>query len=467
MYNEGQITNEAWQNCMNLMRQSIPDEEFIRWFKPIVPIKMKDNCLVVRVPNVEHATQIEKKYQALWAKVFREIFGLDKKLKYACIEENKNLNNNSENPDMRHFVEQSTDNVKNPFVIPGIRRLVIDPQLNPNYNFGNFIEGDCNRLTRSVGLSVALDPGNTAFNPMFIFGDSGLGKTHLAHAIGLEAKQHNPHLNVLYVSANRFQAQFQTAATKGELNDFIHFYQMIDVLIIDDIQELSGKPKTQNTFFNIFNSLHLTNKQLIITSDKSPVELQDIEQRLITRFKWGFTTQLQQPDYQTKLKIIRSKAEKLNIDLSEDVVEYIAENITSNVREIEGALVALMAQSSMMNRKITVSLTREIMKVYVKENRREITIDSVIEQVSQAMNVSVEDINSKKRTREIAQARQLAMYLCKQYASHIPLATIGASIGGKNHSTVLHACKTVANLIETDKGFKAQVEEIERALTQK
>ncbi|MBR6495765.1 MAG: ATP-binding protein, partial [Rikenellaceae bacterium] len=207
MYNEGQITNEAWQNCMNLMRQSIPDEEFIRWFKPIVPIKMKDNCLVVRVPNVEHATQIEKKYQALWAKVFREIFGLDKKLKYACIEENKNLNNNSENPNMRQFVEQSTDNVKNPFVIPGIRRLVIDPQLNPNYNFGNFIEGDCNRLTRSVGLSVALDPGNTAFNPMFIFGDSGLGKTHLAHAIGLEAKQHNPHLNVLYVSANRFQAQ--------------------------------------------------------------------------------------------------------------------------------------------------------------------------------------------------------------------------------------------------------------------
>jgi chromosomal replication initiator protein len=206
---------------------------------------------------------------------------------------------------------------------------------------------------------------------------------------------------------------------------------------------------------------------LIITSDKSPVELQDIEQRLITRFKWGFTTQLQQPDYQTKLKIIRSKAEKLNIDLAEDVVEYIAENITSNVREIEGALVALMAQASVLNRKITVSLAREIMKVYVKEIRREITIDSVIEQVSRVMGVSVEDINSKKRTREIAQARQLAMYLCKQHVSHIPLVTIGATIGGKNHSTVLHACNTIADLIETDKSFRAQVEDVERALLQK
>ncbi len=467
MYNEGKIINEEWLNCMNLVRQSISDDEFIRWFKPIVPVSIKDNYLIVRVPSSDHANQIEQKYQPFWAKTFRKIFGNDKKLRYACLEDNKNSDNGSDNSDMRRFAEQSTENVKNPFVIPGIKRLVIDPQLNPNYSFGNFIEGDCNRLTRSVGLSVALDPGNTAFNPMFIFGNSGLGKTHLAHAIGLEAKQHNPHLNVLYVSASRFQAQFQTAATKGELNDFIHFYQMIDVLIIDDIQELSGKTKTQNTFFNIFNSLHLTNKQLIITSDKSPVELQDIEQRLITRFKWGFTTQLQQPDYQTKLKIIRSKAEKLNIDLAEDVVEYIAENITSNVREIEGALVALMAQASVLNRKITVSLAREIMKVYVKEIRREITIDSVIEQVSRVMGVSVEDINSKKRTREIAQARQLAMYLCKQYASHIPLVTIGATIGGKNHSTVLHACKTVANLIETDKGFKSQVEEIERALIQR
>ncbi len=467
MYNENKITHEDWQNCMNLMRQSIPDDEFIKWFKPIVPIGIKDNCLIVRVPNVDHATQIEKNYQPFWTKTFREIFGSDKKLKYACVEERAKMSEDSESANIKRFADQNAEQMKNPFVIPGIKRLVIDPQLNPNYNFGNFIEGDCNRLTRSVGLSVALNPGSTAFNPMFIFGDSGLGKTHLAHAIGLEAKQHNPHLNVLYVSANRFQAQFQTAATKGELNDFIHFYQMIDVLIIDDIQELSGKPKTQNTFFNIFNSLHLTNKQLIITSDKSPVELQDIEQRLITRFKWGFTTQLQQPDFQTKVKIIKSKASKLNVEIPDDVVEYLAENITANIREIEGALVALMAQASVLNRKITVSLAREVMKVYVKENRREITIDMVLEHVSQAMNVSIEDINSKKRTREIAQARQLAMYLCKQHVSHIPLVTIGATIGGKNHSTVLHACNTIADLIETDKSFRAQVEDVERALLQK
>ena len=277
----------------------------------------------------------------------------------------------------------------------------------------------------------------------------------------MEIKQRKPQMQVLYVSMNKFQAQFQNAALKGELNDFIHFYQMLDVLIIDDIQEMAGKDKTQNAFFNIFNHLHLSNKQLILTSDKPPVELKDIEQRLITRFKWGLSTQLLQPDYETKVKIIRNKAVKLNAEVPQEVVEFLAENINANVREIEGALSSLVANASFLGKKISITLAREILKVYVQFNQREITIEHIRKVVCEYMGLSAEVFNSPKRTREIAQARQIAMYLSKQHTK-APLTTIGAAIGGKNHATVLHACKAISNLMETDKVFCHQVEEIEK-----
>ena len=316
-------------------------------------------------------------------------------------------------------------------------------------------------MCRSAGLAVALNPGKTAFNPLYIFGDSGLGKTHIAQAIGMEVKQRYPQMQVLYVPMSRFQAQFQNAVLKKELPDFIHFYQMLDVLIIDDIQELAGKPGTQNAFFNIFNHLHLSNKQLIMTSDKPPVELKDIEQRLLTRFKWGFSPQLLLPDYKTKIQIIKTKADKLGIDVPEEVVEFLADHITANVREIEGALSALVANASFLGKKISISLAKEIVKVYVQYNQREITIDRIKSVVCEYMNLSPEVFESPKRTREIAQARQIAMYLSKQHTK-APLTSIGAAIGGKNHATVLHACKAISNLMETDKVFRHQVEEIEK-----
>lgn len=260
---------------------------------------------------------------------------------------------------------------------------------------------------------------------------------------------------------NKFQAQFQTAYKNGEIPDFIHFYQMIDVLIIDDIQELTGKTGTQNAFFNIFNHLQLAGKQLILTSDKPPVELKDIEQRLLTRFKWGLSAQLNTPDYDTKLKIIRVKAQKFGAQISDDVVAYLADNISANVREIEGALSSLVANASFLGRKITTSLAKEILKVYVQLYQKEITLDHIIEVVCEYLNLDFARFNSTERTREIAQARQIAMYLAKQHTK-APLTTIGAAIGGRNHATVLHSCKAVSNLIETDKAFRRQVEEIER-----
>ena len=361
----------------------------------------------------------------------------------------------------RFATQNDTANIKNPFIIPGLKRVRIDPQLNPNYTFSTFIEGECNRLGRSAGMSVAVNPGTTPFNPLYIYGDSGLGKTHIAQSIGHEVLQRHPELQVLYVSMNKFQAQFQTAHKRGEIPDFIHFYQMIDVLIIDDIQELTGKPGTQNVFFNIFNHLHLSGKQLILTSDKPPVELKDIEDRLLTRFKWGLSTQLNQPDHDTKVKIIRAKAQKMGAQISEEIVQFLADNISANVREIEGALSSLVANASFLGRKITTSLAKEILKVYVQLYQKEITIDHIIKVVCEYLNLDFERFNSTERTREIAQARQIAMYLSKQHTK-APLTTIGSAIGGRNHATVLHSCKAVSNLIETDKAFRRQVEEIEK-----
>ena len=460
-----QTYGDVWQSCLSRIREHTSDEEFAKWFKPIVPLDFDGVTLKLKVPNESYVYHIEKHFIPLLKPIIHQLFGLKTKLRYAVPKTEPAAVTVVGDADMtaiNKFVAQSdTTNIKNPFVIPGIRRLVIDPQLNPNYTFDTFVEGACNRLCRSAGLAVAVDPGRTPFNPLYIYGDSGLGKTHIAQAIGMEVKQRKPQLQVLYVSMNKFQAQFQTAYKNGEIPDFIHFYQMIDVLIIDDIQELTGKTGTQNAFFNIFNHLQLAGKQLILTSDKPPVELKDIEQRLLTRFKWGLSAQLNTPDHETKLKIIRVKAQKLGAQISDDVVAYLADNISANVREIEGALSSLVANASFLGRKITTSLAKEILKVYVQLYQKEITIDHIIKVVCEYLNLDFERFNSTERTREIAQARQIAMYLSKQHTK-APLTTIGSAIGGRNHATVLHSCKAVSNLIETDKAFRRQVEEIEK-----
>ncbi len=458
--------SDLWQDCLSRIREKTSPEEYDRWFAPIIPLDFDGTTLRLKVPNESYVNHIEKNYIPFLTPIIHQLFGFKTRLRYAIPrqEQTVGLAAEADTTSISKFVTQTdTANIKNPFVIPGIKKIVIDPQLNPAYTFDSFVEGECNRLARSAGLAIAVNPGKTAFNPLYIYGNSGLGKTHVAQAIGMEVKQRHPGSQVLYVSMNKFQAQFQKAAVQGELNDFIHFYQMVDVLIIDDIQEIAGKTKekTQNAFFNIFNHLHLSGKQLILTSDKPPVELKDIEERLLTRFKWGLPAELGQPDYQTRIKIIEHKAARFGMEISPEVVAYLAENITANIREIEGALSALMANASFLGKKITTSLAKEILKVYVQSNRREITIDHIVKVVCEYLNLDAETFNSPKRTREIAQARQMAMYLSKQHTK-APLTSIGAAIGGKNHATVLHACKAISNLIETDKHFRNQMEEIER-----
>ena len=305
---------ELWQTCLNRIKQQTSQEEFARWFEPIKPLGFDGTNLKLKVPNESYVSHIEKNYlKQFFAKIIYEYYGRQARVLYAVPNSNEqsSVAVSADTTAISRFTAQSdTANIKNPFVIPGVRRMVIDPQLNAKYTFSTHIEGECNRLARSAGLTVALTPGSSPFNPLYIYGASGLGKTHIVQAIGHEVCERHPELQVLYVSTNKFMAQYQTATKNKEINDFVHFYQMVDVLIIDDIQELAGKAGTQTVFFNIFNHLHLSGKQLIFTSDKPPVELKDIEARLLTRFKWGLSAFLNVPDYETKVKIIRAKAQR-------------------------------------------------------------------------------------------------------------------------------------------------------------
>mgnify|MGYP002891942037 CR=1 FL=1 len=454
---------EKWQTCLDQIKSRTTEEEFVKWFKPIVPLEFDGKTLRLCVPNMSYVYQIEKHYIPFLRPIISQLYGQEIRLHYAVPKNDAQsvpVSKEADTTAISQFNTQTnTANIKNPFVIPGLKKIVIDPQLNPNYTFATFIEGECNRLARSAGMAVAVDPGHTPFNPLYIYGNSGLGKTHIVQSIGHEVRQRHPELQVLYVSMNKFQAQFQTAYKNGEIPDFIHFYQMIDVLIIDDIQELTGKTGTQNAFFNIFNHLQLAGKQLILTSDKPPVELKDIEQRLLTRFKWGLSTQLNTPDYDTKLKIIRAKAQKLGAQITDDVVAYLADNISANVREIEGALSSLVANASFLGRKITTSLAKEILKVYVKLYQKEITIDHIIEVVCEYLNLDFARFNSTERTREIAQARQIAMYLIRRMTS-MSLNDIGKEFGDRDHSTILHSLDKVESTMRSDPAFAEKVKEI-------
>ena len=463
----GQTYKEVWQVCLDRIQQHTSPEEFVKWFEPLKPLSFDGTNLRLKVPDGNHAQHIEANYLALFRQAIFDMFGRQTKLHYA-IPSSEEKTPVSPNADMtaitEHITQTSTANIpRNIWEIPGVKKVMFPTQLNPKYTFSTHVEGMCNRLARSAGKTVALTPGSSPFNPLYIYGASGLGKTHIVQAIGHEVCERHPELQVLYVSTNKFMAQYQTAVKNKEINDFIHFYQMVDVLIIDDIQELSGRAGTQNVFFNIFNHLQMAGKQLILTSDKPPVELADIEQRLLTRFKWGLSAKIDTPDYETKVKIIRAKAECMEISLTEEVVTYLADNISANIREIEGALLSLKANASFMGRRISTSLAKDVLKAYVQVSQKEISIARIVEIVCQYYDIDEQSLNSSKRTRDLAQARQVAMYLAKQHTK-LPLAAIGTAIGGRNHATVLHSFKQVTNMLDTDKLFRSQIEEIEKAI---
>ncbi len=467
----------VWDNCLKVIRDNVPSVSFRTWFEPIVPIRLDKNILTIQVPSPFFYEYLEEQYIDILRKTLRKELGNEAKLEYSVVMENSSVTNEKpytvklpgkNNPDLKNRSVQmpmgeGEHSIKNPFIIPGIKKLNIDPQLNPDNSFTNFIEGDCNRLARSAGCAVGNNPGGTAFNPLFLYGDSGLGKTHLAQSIGIRVKEKLPDKVVLYVNANKFGTQFTDAIRNNNKNDFLHFYQMIDLLIIDDVQEFAGKEKTQEIFFHIFNHLHQSGKQLILTSDKPPVELQGLEQRLLSRFKWGLSADLQPPDFETRVAILKHKAYLDGIEMNDDVIDYVATHITSNIRELEGAKISLLAQATLNKREINLDLAKEVIDKLIKNTKRELSIDYIQKVVCSYFNVPVEMLISTTRKREIVQARQIAMFFSKSLTKS-SLATIGSQIGDKDHATVLHACKTVNNLLETDKRFKFQIDEIEKRL---
>jgi chromosomal replication initiator protein len=340
----------------------------------------------------------------------------------------------------------------------------VESQLNENYSFDNFIEGDCNRLARTAGLAVAENPGKTAFNPLFIYSQTGLGKTHLCHAIGLETKKHHPNLIVLYVNAEQFVQQFMSSCNpqNNTRRDFIQFYQMIDVLIIDDIQFFSGnKAATHDALFHIFNHLQQNGKQLIFASDRAPVELKDMEPRLLSRFKWGLSADMQSPDIETRIRILKRKAFNDGIELPDEVIDYVASRVKTNIREMEGLFISLIAQSSLNKKAITIDLARQLIERFVHSSTQEVSVEYIVNVICNHLNIAVEKFYSKSKKREMVQARQLAMHFAKKYTK-CSLDAIGQQCGGKDHSTVIYALKTVSNLLETDKQFRTLATEIEK-----
>lgn len=463
---------EVWVNCVRIIKDIVPETTFRTWFEPIVPVKLQDSILTIEVPTAFFYEYLEEHFIDLLRKTLRKNVGPDAKLEYSIkvvegtptIRYPQQSRPELKNRPVSYPNVREEGKVMNPFAIPGLKKLEIDPQLNPDYTFNNFVESDCNRLARSAGLAIAENPGKTAFNPLFLYGSSGLGKTHLAQAIGIETKERHPDKIVLYVNANRFQTQYVDAqVNKNKINDFLHFYQMIDVLIIDDVHDFAGKDRTQNTFFHIFNHLHQSGKQLILTSDKPPVELQGLEQRLLSRFKWGLSAELQPPSFEARVEILKKKIYNDGIEIDNSVLEFIASKVTTNIRELEGALISLLAQATLNKKAITIELAAQMTNKLVSSVQKEISITEIQKNVGTYFGLTVEAISSKTRKREIVQARQIAMYFCRSLTKS-SLASIGAQIGGKDHATVLHACKTVEDLMETDKLFLQHVNEIEKKI---
>ena len=459
----------VWDSCLQTIRRNVNSQSFKTWFEPIRPVRLADEALTIQVPNKFFYEWLEEHYVHLLKTTIREELGSKGRLEYqifmgrnaAMKKNNQNKEQSSKRDAEPGFIAGSQ--IKNPFVIPGIKKLKIDSQLNPNYLFTNYIEGDCNRLARSAGQAIAKNPGGTAFNPLVIFGDVGLGKTHLAHAIGNEVLQQLPNKTVLYVSSEKFTNQIIQSIKNNAVNDFVNFYQLVDVLIVDDIQFLANKQKTQEIFFHIFNQLHQNGKQIILTSDRPPKDMNGMEERLLSRFKWGLSADVQAPDLETRIAILESKISKEGFNLPSDVIEFICYNIKSSIRELEGVLVSLVAQSSLNRREIDMALTKRVIQNFVNQINKEITVDFIQELVAEHFNVPVEKLKGQTRKRSIVIARQLSMYLAKKMTDK-SLKAIGENFGGRDHSTVIYSCTAVQNLLDTDAVFKDTVAELEKKI---
>lgn len=449
-----------WNRCLEIIKDNVPESAFKTWFLPIVPLEYKEETLVLQVPTQFFYEFLEDKYIHLLKNAIYKVYGIGTKLNYkVMVVKGVPIELPSENNTTESKPKEKKKEIPAPPAVADI-----DPCLKAGYNFDTFIEGESNKLSRSVAEAVALNPAKTIFNPLFFHGASGVGKTHLANAIGTKIKELYPEKRVLYVSAHLFQVQYTDSVRNNTTNDFLNFYQKIDVLIVDDIQEFAGVTRTQNTFFHIFNHLHQNGKQLILTSDRAPSMLQGIEERMLTRFKWGMVAELEKPTVELRKNILLNKIRRDGLQFPMEVVDFIAENVSDSVRDLEGIIIAILAHSTILNKNIDLDLAKRVIQRNISNiENKTITIDEIIKAVCTHFNIEADAIYTKSRKREVVQARQIAMFLAKNN-TELSTAKIGAQIGGKDHATVLHACKTIKEQREVDKCLKEDVDKIQASL---
>jgi chromosomal replication initiator protein len=468
--NENDRHISIWSHFLKIVEQIVEPQKFTTWFKPVRPVSVVDSTLTVEVPSDFFREYLEATYLDVIKKTLKRVIGADAKLVYLvkavssqpAMEVPAAAGTAPVNREISVNIQPSGN--PSPFVYPGLRKIQINPNLNPVYCFTNFIVGECNKMGYAAGSAISLAPGKNSFNPLLIFGGPGLGKTHLAQAIGIAIHEKFPELIVLYVNGHEFKTQYMDAVNvRNKLTDFLGYYKKIDVLIVDDIQDLQG-PGTQSAFFNIFNHLHQSGKQLIFTSDRPPVELQNFEDRLLSRFKWGVSVELLHPDYGTRLQMLKSLCRREGVKIGQDVLEYLASRIKTNFRELEGAFLSVMAYATAMHAENSVELAAKVTEKIVSAPVKELSIGRVQSAVCDYFNISTDDLVSKSRKRQIVQARQISMYLCRNLISNCSLSTIGAETGGKDHATVLHSCNIVSDLMATDRVFKKYVTDLESKL---
>lgn len=454
-----------WDNALALIRENVSQQQYDTWFRPIVFESFDDakKTLLVQVPSPFVYEYLEENYVDLLIKVLHRTFCEGIRLNYRVVTDKEHkLSQDIESDPADIEQKPRTRANQSPTPLDAAQPQQIDPQLNPHLSFSNYIEGASNKLPRSVGQSIAEHPNTTQFNPMFIYGPSGCGKTHLVNAIGLRTKQLYPQKRVLYISARLFQVQYTNAVLQNSTNDFIRFYQTIDMLIVDDIQEWISAPKTQDTFFHIFDHLFRNGKRIILASDRPPVDLKGMPERLLTRFSCGLIAELEKPNTQLCVDILENKIRKDGLHIPRDVIEFISQTANGSVRDLQGVINSLMAYSIVYNSNIDMRLAERVIKRAVKIDDKPLTVDEIIETVCNHFNVSPSAVGGKSRKRDFVVARQVSMYLAQKYTK-MPASRIGKLVGNRDHSTVIHSCTQVENRLKVDKEFLAEIQSLENS----
>lgn len=460
-----------WDACLQLLQKDLTESAFRTWFQPIIPVSFTDGTLILQLKSYSVADYIEDNYIRQFSSAVFSVFGTSTRVEYRILIDSQS---GTAAPMLSDKVQQEKtrkevlgSNPQAEFVNPrdSIQLPPLDSRLNPNYTFESFVSGECNKLVRTAGQTAAKAPGNNPFNPLFIYGGSGVGKTHLLNAIGNQVKQLYPQKRVLYLSANDFKTQYMNAGQTGRVADFLRFYQTIDVLLIDDVQFLAGssQQKTQEQFFHIFNYLHQSGKQIVMTSDRPPLEIKDIEDRLLTRFKWGFSGEMGKPDYSLRKDILKNKMLRDGIDLPEEVISFIAENVRDNVRDLEGVLASLLAYSTIMNSQIDIHLAEKVVSDVVEVDEHELRMEDILEAVATDFSIEKQSIIGASRQKEINIARQATMYLIKKLTSH-SLQEIGDFFGGRTHATVMHSCNNIKEQTDSNPVLRLKIKKIENKL---